>query len=177
MKPALVIGIDPSAAKLSAVISDVDGGGLIMRTKKLPRDPAQRLMIAMIWSYQLAKEFRDDYEVYIFLEKSIMWRGSRSTIALAEMNGAVTAGSLWASPRYFSMVNNLTWKKQETGSGKSDKPAIKRHLKLHWRKAYDMANGDQDLCDAACINRFGSQIVKRQVKIRQGKLLRPIKRG
>lgn len=177
MKPALIVAIDPSAAKLAAVISDVDGGRLVMQTKALPRDPAKRLMIAMIWAYQLVSEYSADYEVYVFLEKSIMYRGSRSTISLSEMNGAVVAGVLWASPRHFGFANNKTWKKQEIGNGNADKPMIKRHVKVHWRNAYDMSNGDQDLCDAACINRYGAQIVRRQRKIRKGKLLRPVKRA
>jgi Holliday junction resolvasome RuvABC endonuclease subunit len=93
----------------------------------------------------------------VYLEEPVIGRNARSTIVQAQVGGAVMAAACRANVFYFELVNNSHWKKGVVGKGNAGKPEIAAWLEEKWPNAYNLAQKDQDLIDASCINRYGVQ--------------------
>lgn len=161
MGRVLIVGIDPSSRKLAIITSMVDGS-LIKRHVILL--PAQKEQVTCTMVYTRLRNLLKDsqkagYDPRVFIEREVYVPGKggiKAVIPQSQVQGAVLAatGSLDIP---IERVSNTSWKKDVTGKGSNSKAQIRSWLSQYWRNAYDVAQGDQDLIDAACINRYGAK--------------------
>lgn len=150
----IVVGIDPSSKKIALCVSSE------VFQLDVIRLPAG-MYLATGAAYREVSLFLDNLvhydKVSVYMEAPLVGVGGvYSTIVQAQVGGAVMAAvknSLRPTPLH--MVNVGTWKKQVVGNGQSKKPEVAEWLEKNWPEAYHEAAGDQDLIDAACINRYG----------------------
>lgn len=176
-----VIGIDPSTAKLAATTTG-PYTGMQMHLLELPRDHAVACAMAFNWIHKLGDRLRalnsdgGHPKVFIFLEKPIVWHGGRSTIPLAQVNGALQAGALWQRSHVSEiiLVNNQRWKLEVCGKGGLSKPEIAKAMQEVWPHAWLRAHRikrskrghslgvilDQDLLESAAINKYGRRVLR-----------------
>lgn len=166
---SVLIGIDPATKGLHAVISEVDGSELEVASITLTKDKIKRCHEAMSWTRTLVESYAVIEDVYVYIEEPIVYRSAVSVIGLAQMNGAVISGAREITP-YVYGVNNSRWKKVITGYGRVDKGGIALWVRDHWPDLYDMADGNQDLLDAGCINRYAEKMLERERRLRHKKL-------
>lgn len=150
-----VIGIDPSSKKLAFCITYPGSEKYPeLHTKRLPEGILQATGAAFEEAFLCFREFPD---AAVYMEEPVVGRNMRSTIVQAQVGGAVMAAADRAGLPYFELVNNSHWKKEVLGKGNAKKPDITAWLEENWREAYTLAQKDQDLIDASCINRYGVQ--------------------
>lgn len=149
----IVVGIDPSSKKIALCVSSE------VFQLDVIRLPAG-LYSATGAAYREVFSFLDGLghydKVSVYMEAPLVGRNVASTIVQAQVGGAVVAAvknSLRPTPLH--MVNVGTWKKQVVGKGNAQKSEVAEWLEKNWPEAYHEAAGDQDLIDAACINRYG----------------------
>lgn len=173
-----VIGIDPSSKKLALCWTQhyggADGNLPSMKTFKLPVgisraswEANRQLFLFLSRELPLGEE---DIEVY--LEEPLVGHNIHSTIVQAQVNGAVLAvvESFRIMGVYNALVHVSTWKKDVVGKGNAKKEDAAAWLEKNWPEAYHLAEGDQDLIDAACINRYGTQRIalkSRRLRVRK----------
>lgn len=174
----VIIGIDPSSKKIAATIT-TNGSNPEVWVRTLP-DPAP-IDLKCYWADRwmlsiVSKHVKKGHEVYVFIEEPVLGRGgARSTIVQSQVRGAMCAAARRANAKEVHGVNNQRWKSQVMGKGPHKKEKSKRHIHKHWPVVYDMSRlinegrHLQDLCDAACINILGQNIVKMTKRIEQAK--------
>lgn len=163
MRVPTIVGVDPSSNKLSAVITQGDLNPELHRIK-LPRDKVRACRVAYEWVITLVEPFPLP-GVYVFLEMPVLGRGGAgSTIPQAQVNGAMLAAGSMAGVQVVT-VNNKRWKKQVVGNGAASKEDVAAWCALCWPPVFEGAKGDQDLLDAAAINRFGRHVVELRDRI------------
>lgn len=152
-----VIGIDPSSKKLALCITN---GTKVPTFHKinLPVGLHSATGVAYREVFCLLESFNGLARVYME-EPLVGVGGVHSTIVQAQVGGAVMAAAANIGTR-LELVNVGSWKKQVVGNGKAKKPEVAAWLEENWKKAYNLAAGDQDLIDAAAINRYGYQHVR-----------------
>ena len=161
-----VIGIDPAAAKkLAAVVTF--GDAFRTSTRTMPREVEGRCYTAFRWAKTLTREYvQQGYHVYVFIEQPVFGRGGAGgTLPIAYIHGALLAGAMAGGADLVAPANNSTWKARVVGHGRAKKPDIAVHVKKTWPLLYAQIVGDQDLCDAACINRYGDAVVRVKLKM------------
>lgn len=158
----VVIGIDPSSAKLAAVLSAVgDEPGATLHVKRLPKDKPEACQVAFEWVTELVQSVPMD-DVYVYIEYPVLGRGGPgSTIPQALINGALQAGARMAGATVYS-VNNAHCKKVVIGRGNANKDDIRAWVKEAWPALYEKIGKDQDLCDSAMIYVYGKRVVARR---------------
>lgn len=170
----VVIGIDVDSKKVSAVIT-TDGENPILRQKVLPVNvPVARwLDSAWCWTYKMSKQYaKPGHRVYVFIEAPFVSpKTINAAVPLARLNGALLAGAERGGA-VTQPVIITAWKKDIIGKGNASKPEIVAWCKMYWRNVYDEAmkkkpGMQQDLMDAAAINRHGVNVVKRMDRIEQ----------
>jgi Holliday junction resolvasome RuvABC endonuclease subunit len=152
-----VIGIDPSSKKLALCVT-------YPGSEKYPELHSIRLPEGILQATGAAFEeaflcFQKYSDAAVYMEEPVVGRNVRSTIVQAQVGGAVMAAADRAGLPYFELVNNSHWKKEVLGKGNAKKEEISFWLGEIWPEAYNLAQKDQDLIDASCINRYG---VRRQ---------------
>lgn len=160
MRTLVLIGIDPSSAKLAATIGTPGAEPHITQRKcSLARDKPKACAQAHVWITELIEEQGDDADVYVFLELPVMGRGGPgSTIPQARINGAVTAGAQIAGATVVD-VNNAHCKKDVVGRGNATKEDIADWCREAWPHAYKMCERDQDLIDSVMIWVYGKKVI------------------
>lgn len=97
---------------------------------------------------------------------------ANSTITQARIGGALEAACSEAMVPV-RLINNKVWKKVVVGNGNAGKPEIAEWVHENLPDVYDLAGGDQDLIDSACINEHGKIVLsapKRVIRIRRLKV-------
>jgi len=155
-----VIGIDPAASKrLVAVVSL--GTDFEIETRTMPRDPLQRYVVAYRWVRMLVNSAPKP--VAVFIEEPVLGAGGAGgTLPLAKVHGAMLAAAVMAGADFVLPAHPATWKARVIGKmvkGRH-KPQIKAHVRKHWNELYEEVDGNQDVCDAACINRYGVEVLR-----------------
>ena len=79
-------------------------------------------------------------------------RNQNTTIAMAEVVGAIKAAAEWGQ---VDLVGQSTWKAQVVGDGRADKEEVALWLKTRHRDLYAKCALDQDQMDAMCIGLYG----------------------
>lgn len=159
-----IIGIDPSTAKL-AFTTTVDGKIESMVAVPLPAKDRGNSRAG--YAYHEVEKVVGIQRAFVFLEAPIYWRGGKSTIPLAQMSGVVQA-AVHNLGHTLEMVNNQRWKTRVIGIGNANKEQIAEVMQKLWPEAYALADGDQDLIDAAAINLYGQQIMGNRQRIKKG---------
>lgn len=160
----IIIAVDPSARKLAAVTTGV-GPSYRIDVRTMPDEAVARCVAAYRWMHRLVREHGGLHDVYVFIEKPVLGRGgARGTLPLAEIHGAMLAAAHRAGAFEVVPVNNQSWKRKVVHNGNADKPAIAKHVRKTWPRLYAEAGGDQDVCDAACMNRFGEYWIAQKRK-------------
>lgn len=162
-----VIGIDPSSKKLALCCS---GNGFYSELHVI--DLPGGLYSATGAAYREVFSFLKFAEgpVAVYLEAPLVGVGGvHSTIVQAQVGGAVIAAAQnLAVP--LKLVNVGTWKKQVVGKGNAKKPEISEWVEKNCPEAYHLAEGDQDLIDAVCLNRYGimyERLLSRRIRGRK----------
>lgn len=150
-----IIGIDPSSKKLAFCVTSFNNQ-LLLHKKSLPEGVLHATGAAFEEAFLFFKTFP---HAKVFMEAPLVGRNAYSTIVQAQVGGAVLAAASKAALDV-ELVNVSSWKKQVIGNGRAQKPDIAEWLKQNWTEAYNQASGDQDLLDAAAINRYGYQHVR-----------------
>jgi Holliday junction resolvasome RuvABC endonuclease subunit len=152
-----VVGIDPSSRKLALVAT---------RTFRADEVPVTAVIVLPEGGVQAAAAFREVFlflrrlgaeGIHVYLEEPVYAfarRDPHSTIVQAQIGGAVMAAARLAGASVH-LANNQRWKKQVCGKGNASKDEIAASLQIRWPEAYDACQGDQDLVDAASVNRYG----------------------
>lgn len=165
MTDILIVGVDPSSAKLAATIA-VPGSEpkVVQRKTTLSRDRVRACVSAYDWMTELVGEY-PDHDVYVFIEAPVFGRGGPgSTIPQAQINGALTAAASKAGATVTS-VNNAHCKKEVVGKGNANKDDIAAWCKTAWPKVYKMTEKDQDLIDSAMIWVYGRGVLKMRARL------------
>lgn len=150
----IIIAVDPAARKLAAVTTVGPSYRIDVRT--MPSDPVARCVAAYRWMHRIVREHGGLHDVYVFIEKPVLGRGgARGTLPVAEIHGVLVAAAHRAGAFEVVPVHNQSWKRKVVHNGNADKAMIAKHVRKTWPRLYAEANGDQDVCDAACINRYG----------------------
>lgn len=171
MSATVVIGIDPSSKKLALVITK-NGRSPRLITRTLPDAP---LDVKADWAERHCRRLAAPYvkagfRVIAFVEDPVVGRGgAHATIVQATVRGGILVGLRRAGVTEIHGVNNQRWKKAVCGNGGIGKPQIKKYVYKTWPRVWDMANGDEDLCDAACINAYGQQVISLEERIKAHK--------
>lgn len=175
-----VVAIDPATEWLTAIVStDVNGAADVHRHRLGSEE--EREGQAYVWLHNLLVPL---IEPRVFLEQPIVYRGNTSTLALAQVNGALRA-ACQVSHVPIRMVQNQSWKSRVCGLPVgAQKPEIAAWVKGNWPELYDTAmefgkkkrNGDQepnfDICDAACIAIYGWLWTQNSRKMRRASAIR-----
>lgn len=92
----------------------------------------------------------------LFIEEAYLSNGAHrnqtTTVAMAEVVGAVLAAEVWGSS---TKVSNSAWKAALLSDGRADKPAIGAWLKRYSPALYEACSGHEDRIDATCIGIYG----------------------
>lgn len=166
-----IVGVDPSSRKLAAIIT-IDDQRPKIRIEHLPaKNPTEQCDRAYGWIRKIVRDLvHAGHEVHVFVEEPVLGRGgARATIPQTKVHGALLAGAKRAGATTVLGVNNSRWKKAVIGNGNASKPQIAEGIRTIWPLVYDMAQGDQDVLDAAGINRHGAQIVEMKERIQRNK--------
>jgi len=111
-------------------------------------------LIAAIDGYDITK---------VFIEEPYIGRGTRSSLQLAQMGGAVLAAFAAHTTLRPELIPVMTWKKRVCGRGDLDKEGIIAWLETHHETWLDrcrytsptgLARINQDKVDAICISRM-----------------------
>lgn len=166
MRRLVVVGVDPSSAKLAATIGTPGSEPHIQQRKcSLSRDKPKACRQAHEWIAALVQEQGEDADVYVFLELPVMGRGGPgSTIPQARINGAVTAGAEIAGATVVD-VNNAHCKKDVVGRGNATKDDIAAWCREAWPHAYKMCAKDQDLIDSVMIWYYGRGVIQMRKRL------------
>lgn len=112
-----------------------------------------------IW--RLSEDVFDAFHVedFVFYEEPVLAgsRNIRTMIGLAQVSGCLLASSVAKCYE----VPVATWKKAVIGKGNVKKEIVADWLYENDRTAYNRCGGDQNLMDAACIHKYGEQVVGR----------------
>ncbi|MGB4950998.1 MAG: hypothetical protein WBO55_10240 [Rhizobiaceae bacterium] len=158
MGRVLIIGIDPSSRKMAYIASPLTGPAVWKHVLLLPpKKETVTCMMAYRYTYRLISDYqKKGYDVRVFVERAVGAGGGGfgSLIPQVEAVGAVMAACGMLNVPV-TKVQNSKWKKEVCGKGNATKGEIKAWCGEYWRLAYDLAAGDQDVLDAACINRWG----------------------
>lgn len=166
-----VIGVDPSSRSMHAVAtSDFDapnykaGQPLLFKQALHKTDKPIACAETYMWMRDVVDQTIGLGDAYVFIEIPVMGRaGAHTMMVIAQVVGAAAAAAQHSGAKVV-FVNNGTWKKVSVGKGNSGKPEIKAWCKVAWPEVYEAADGNQDLMDAAGINRYGQHVVGMSVK-------------
>lgn len=168
MKPKVIIGIDPSSRKLAAVVNVLGDPEFDVHIKHLPAKlPAETCLLAYAWVRRLCHRYSSEgYDVRCYLEAPISAGakgGVKALLPQAQVSGALLAGAMSVRSASIDLVSIQTWKKQVIGKGNATKTDVKQWAAQYWRAIYESNPSDQDVLDAAAINRYGNLVNKRKV--------------
>jgi Holliday junction resolvasome RuvABC endonuclease subunit len=160
-----IIGIDPSSKKLALCITGTE----VLQTDVI-RLPAG-VYSATGTAYREVFYYLESLNgaAVVYMEAPLVGRNVASTIVQAQVGGAVIAAAR-NSATELVLVNVGSWKKQVVGKGNALKEDAAAWLEKNWPEAYHLAQGDQDLVDAACINRYGvmmTELSSRRLRVRK----------
>lgn len=103
---------------------------------------------------------------WMFVENPLVGVGGpHPTIVQAQVQGLVLGLAVRLGVRGSYPVNVQTWKKDVIGRGNASKGDVAEWLTRHHPHLAGMADGDQDLVDAACIALYGVQVLDRSERI------------
>lgn len=162
----VVTGVDPSSRKLAITTSFGNStADPEMVTIDLPQDHTKGCGLAFrkFYEYIHGLQERTGHTPFVFMERPLMGFASKNvsaTIVQSQIGGSVMAAAEEALVP-LELVMHSTWKLNVISVGNASKPAIATWVRDEWPEAYDLACGDQDLLDSACINRYGHQTVNR----------------
>lgn len=176
MKHVVIIGVDPSSKRLAAVVT-VDDRDPECFTRPLPsnRDIAVRCNIAHRWMVALCRKYMSNGDdVHLFIEDPALGRGgAHATIVQARVNGALLAAGVSVRAATVTGVNNTRWKKVIVGKGNAGKPEVATWVSECWPVLSKMAGSNQDLKDAAAINRYGAHLVEQTERVKKFRATHP----
>lgn len=174
----VILGVDPSSRKV-AVTTTWSGWNLPeLFTIDLPENHSEGCGLAFrrFFEYISGVRERTGCTPFVFQEEPLMAFGrnmnANSTITQARIGGALEAACSEAMVPV-KLINNKVWKKVVVGNGNAGKPEISDWVHENLPDAYDLAGGDQDLIDSACINEHGKIVLnapKRVIRIRRLKV-------
>lgn len=163
MRPTVIIGIDPSSRKLAAVANVLGETSFDVHIKELPpKLPAETCLLAYVWMRRICYHYSSEgYQVKCYLEAPISAGakgGVKALIPQAQVSGALLAGAKSIRASHIELVSIQTWKKIVVGAGNATKPQIRQWAQQYWGALYKDYSDDQDVLDAAGINRYGNHI-------------------
>lgn len=169
----VIVGIDPDSHRITAIVTA--GNVSTVRRKTLPANVpnARKLDVAWMWVYRLVRKYESQgQDVHIGIESPFIHpKRPSAAIPLTRLNGAMLAAAQHGGAASVHEVTISTWKKDVVGNGSASKPQIELWCKVYWQQMYDnamqltKAEGRQDVCDAAAINRHVLNLVKRMKSI------------
>lgn len=162
----LVVGIDPSAAKIAIVathpvLNVTRAKSYVLYKAKERQTPATlgKALDAMddflVWADTVAPQG----ERYAWVEDPLVGRGGVSTTMKQSFVGGVIRASLARAGFEVYGVNVSTWKKSVVGNGAAKKPAVRTSVKQKWPKVDGLIGNDGDLADAAAIALYGQSVL------------------
>jgi Holliday junction resolvasome RuvABC endonuclease subunit len=161
----IVIGVDPSTKAMHAVLTKDDSKPVMLVQQLNKVDKPMAAADTFTWMHHVVTEYNQiGCEVFVFIEIPVMGRaGAHAMLVIAQVVGAAAAAAHLAGAKV-TLVNNQTWKKSSVGRGNCGKPEIRAWCKEAWPVAYALADGNQDLMDAAGINVHGRHVLGLRTK-------------
>lgn len=163
----IVIGIDPAATRLAAVIaSGTRKSPVLIRSIKstiADRWEPSTAGAALEWSQDVLSIANGFGEPSVYIEAPLVGRGGfSSTAKQAFISGAIQAAFATEGVPV-RLINVQSWKKELANGSKipAGKPAIARLLGIEWPAALSDSCGDEDIIDAAGVTLGGLAIEAR----------------
>jgi Holliday junction resolvasome RuvABC endonuclease subunit len=166
----LIAGIDPSAKKIAIVATHdvlqvVSAQSYPLYPKGVTRQTPESLGNAVAavraflqWADQVAPGGTGRYA---WIESPLVGRGGVSATMKQSFVGGIIRGMLYEAGFDVRDVNVTNWKREVTGNGRAEKPAVKVSVKQQWPKAFSLVERDGDLIDAAAIALYGRSVLGR----------------
>lgn len=159
-----VLGLDLSSRKI-ALMGRNERSGWFCETWVAPKKVKNR--------GEILAQFLDPFTAFVeeavargptwmFVENPLVGVGGpHATIVQAQVQGLVLGTSVRSGVAAAYPVNVQTWKKDVVGRGNASKDEVAAWLKRECPNLTDMADGDQDLVDAACVALYGIRVIDR----------------
>lgn len=149
-----VVGVDLGGRKAAVAVLS----GQELQTHTIEVDPAfpRHQQLAQVGAF-VADLCGDSYQPVVYVEEALIGRGVRSSLMIAQCQGAVYGALALAAVTSVYAVPVDAWKKGVCGKGGISKEQVSEWLdKVH--PCYSAhCDGDQDRIDAACIAIYGQQ--------------------
>lgn len=164
-----IVGMDLSSRKLAA-IGHTEEFGWFKQTWEAPKKEKDRAVVLeqFIEPFKLFVEhLAVNGPVWFFIENPVVGRGGpHPTIVQAQVQGLVLGLSLHFGASGAYPVNVQTWKKDIVGKGNSSKSDVQSWLEHNHPSLFELADGDGDCMDAACIALYGQAVISRSDKFK-----------
>lgn len=159
-----VLGLDLSSRKI-ALMGRNDRTGWFCETWVAPKKMKNRGEILAHFLDPFTAFIQDTVAqgpTWMFVENPLVGIGGpHATIVQAQVQGLVLGTSVRSGVAAAYPVNVQTWKKDVVGRGNAPKDAVASWLRSECPNLADMADGDQDLVDAACVALYGIRVIDR----------------
>lgn len=153
-----VIGVDPSSRAMHAVVTHEDEPPLAVYLPLHKTDKTLACAETYKWMRKVVDENVGLGDAFVFIEIPVMGRaGAHTMLVIAQVIGAAAAAAVHSGAKVV-FVNNMTWKSKVIG-GRVGKPEIKQWVRKNASVFYEQVDGQQDLCDAYCINQYGQKVL------------------
>lgn len=163
-----IVGVDPSSKALAFTITTNDRQPQLIR-RPLPDmgSFAKRCALADRLITRVLRNLDPDM-THVFIENPFVSpKMIRAVLPLARIQGSLLSAAERHGCATVEGVDVGRWKKVIVKNGSASKQQVAEWVKQAWPHVFDMAAGDQDLLDSACINRYGSDVIKRAKQIAQ----------
>jgi Holliday junction resolvasome RuvABC endonuclease subunit len=155
-----VVGVDPSSKTIALVakhpvIGTVSAQKYILAKKAGPEACSVAMEVMQEWMHQVDQIAPLGGNRLAFIEAPVIGKGgARTTMVQAFVSGVIQACFIQGGFNVY-LVQNTAWKRVVVGDGSASKDACARAIAGRWPRVYQLAQGDQDLLDAAAICIYG----------------------
>lgn len=167
----LFVGVDPSAKKIAIVAhhpvlysTAAQAYVLYKNSEKQTTASLGRAVAAMEKFLEYIQPWSGGPK-YAWVEDPLVGRGGALTTMKQAYVGGIIRGTLANAGFKVYGVNVSTWKKEVCGSGRAQKPDVARAVRMRWPKVVPLLGGDGDLTDAAAINLYAQEVVRKSAAI------------
>jgi Holliday junction resolvasome RuvABC endonuclease subunit len=151
-----VIGVDPGVRKVACV--DLS---CLLWTYESPPEGQRPGVCFDVFQAVLSFFSGQREDAAVFVEEPVIGVNRRVAMHQGQIHGVVLAAALQSGITSVYSVSNTAWKKETVGNGKVKKSDCLEWLRKQEPTLAEKCEGDDDLCDAACIAIYGTRVLSR----------------
>lgn len=158
-----IYGLDLSSRKVAIVELTEDGEGADTFTVSKMAERHDELY--SLW-FDVMGHMGSLEPGWVYIESPVVGRGgAQPTILQAQVDSIIHIAAASYDHLGCYSVNNKTWKKTIVGNGNATKSDVTQWLRSNHPSLAQLAHGDQDLVDAACVALYGREVVQRAQRL------------